>query len=110
MRPMSPVRSQPSKVIVAAVSAGRFRYPFITCGPRYQISPSAPTAPSWPDTGQAHAAVALNGSEEGWHLEAGKGHEGRAPLQRKKQDHRESVDVAEGQNRDRDITFAGPLN
>ena len=41
---MSPVCSQPSAVMVAAVSSGRRQYPGITIGPRRHTSPSSPSA------------------------------------------------------------------
>ncbi len=39
--PMSPVWNQPSASIASAVASGLLKYPFMTCGPRVRISPSA---------------------------------------------------------------------
>ena len=44
----SPVRSHPSSSITAAVSSGRFQYPFMTCGPRTQSSPGVSVGSAFP--------------------------------------------------------------
>src|SRR5690606_29856576 len=57
MRPMSPVRSQPSGSITLAVSSGRFQYPSMTCGPRTQISPDALRPRSLPSSSRTVTSV-----------------------------------------------------
>ena len=45
---MSPVRSHPASSSTAAVSSGRFQYPFMTWGPRMQSSPGVPAGSAFP--------------------------------------------------------------
>ncbi len=56
---MSPVWSQPSSSIVAAVASGLLRYPCMTCGPCTQTSPSLPTPRFSPVSGSTILVAVL---------------------------------------------------